>query len=218
MNAMLSHERVWAAIDALAARKGLSPSGLARRAGLDPTTFNPSKRIAADGRPRWPSTESLAKVLEATGAPLIEFVALISPQAAPVSPVEAALQTVPFAGLSDVGGAGFFDPSGCPAGEGWDEIPFPDMDGRRLFALEVSGNDRLPVYRDGDLVIVAPDVPVRRGDRVVVRQTGGGIDLHVLHRRTARTIELHPLAASGTIVVLDLAQVDWISRIVWASQ
>lgn len=92
---MLSHERVWAAIDALAARKGLSPSGLARRAGLDPTTFNPSKRIAADGRPRWPSTESLAKVLEATGAPLIEFVALISPQAAPVSPAEAAQQTVP---------------------------------------------------------------------------------------------------------------------------
>ncbi|HOV05280.1 MAG TPA: helix-turn-helix transcriptional regulator, partial [Kaistiaceae bacterium] len=30
---MLSHAQVWAAIDALAERYGLSPSGLARRAG-----------------------------------------------------------------------------------------------------------------------------------------------------------------------------------------
>ncbi|ODN69108.1 hypothetical protein A6302_03579 [Methylobrevis pamukkalensis] len=63
---MLSHDQIWSAVDALAARFGLSPSALARKAGLDPTTFNKSKRFAGDGRPRWPSTESLAKVLEAT--------------------------------------------------------------------------------------------------------------------------------------------------------
>ena len=54
---MLSHERVWAAIDALAARYSLSASGLAKRAGLDFTAFNKSKRQSVDGRPRWPSTE-----------------------------------------------------------------------------------------------------------------------------------------------------------------
>jgi len=64
---VLSHDKVWAAIDALASQNGLSPSGLARLAGLDPTTFNPSKRVAGDGRPRWPSTESLAKILAVTG-------------------------------------------------------------------------------------------------------------------------------------------------------
>ena len=74
---MLSHERIWSAIDALAARHGLSPSGLARRAGLDPTTFNKSKRNAADGRPRWPSTESLSKILDATNTGLDAFTALV---------------------------------------------------------------------------------------------------------------------------------------------
>ena len=64
----LSHASVWAAIDAIAAKNELSPSGLARKAGLDPTTFNRSKRIASDGRKRWPSTESIAKVLTAIDA------------------------------------------------------------------------------------------------------------------------------------------------------
>ena len=67
---MLSHDQIWAAIDSLAARYGMSASGLAKKAGLDPTTFNKSKRVSPDGRQRWPSTESVAKVLEATGATL----------------------------------------------------------------------------------------------------------------------------------------------------
>ena len=78
---MWNHESVWAAVDALAARHGLSASGLAKRAGLDPTAFNPSKRHGADGRPRWPSTESVAKILAATGETVETFVALSSPAA-----------------------------------------------------------------------------------------------------------------------------------------
>ena len=70
---MLTHERVWAAIDAIAASNDLSVSGLARQAGLDPTTFNKSKRRSADGRSRWPSTESLAKVMAATNTHLDLF-------------------------------------------------------------------------------------------------------------------------------------------------
>src|SRR5579871_999914 len=77
----LTHEQIWSALDRLAARASLSPSGLARRAGLDPTTFNKSKRVTADGRERWPSTESVAKSLAATGATLDQFVALISDDA-----------------------------------------------------------------------------------------------------------------------------------------
>ena len=60
---MLTHAQIWSAIDRLAARAGLTASGLARRAGLDPTTFNKSKRMTAAGRARWPSTESIAKAL-----------------------------------------------------------------------------------------------------------------------------------------------------------
>src|SRR5688500_1947890 len=80
---MWSHETVWAAIDQLAARHGLSPSGLAKKAGLDPTAFNPSKRHGADGRPRWPSTESIAKILAATGEPLEGFVGLARQRSLP---------------------------------------------------------------------------------------------------------------------------------------
>ena len=74
---LLTHEQIWSALDRLAARAQLSPSGLARRAGLDPTTFNKSKRVTADGRERWPSTESVAKALAAADASIDIFVELM---------------------------------------------------------------------------------------------------------------------------------------------
>src|SRR5215468_10864714 len=118
--AMLTHAQIWTALDRLAARAGLSPSGLAKRAGLDPTTFNKSKRITPDGRARWPSTESIAKSLAATGATLEQFVALISADQA--RPDADAVALVSFA---EAGVSGRFDDSGFPSGDGWDAIPFP---------------------------------------------------------------------------------------------
>lgn len=74
---MFSHTQIWLGLDRLAAARGYSPSGLARLAGLDPTSFNKSKRKSPDGKPRWPSTESLSKVLFVTGATLRDFITLI---------------------------------------------------------------------------------------------------------------------------------------------
>src|SRR4051812_50139543 len=102
-SAPLTHNQIWTALDRLAARAKLSPSGLAKRAGLDPTTFNKSKRITPDGRARWPSTESVAKSLAATGSTLDQFVALISESARP--PTEA----VPLIGFAEAGVGGYFD-------------------------------------------------------------------------------------------------------------
>lgn len=79
---MFSHKDIWSAIDLLAKNAQLTPSGLARRAGLDPTAFNKSKRFAADGRPRWPSTESLAKILEVTSTDIVTFAQLLAHQKA----------------------------------------------------------------------------------------------------------------------------------------
>src|ERR1700724_3067927 len=93
---MLTHSQVWTALDRLAERGGLSPSGLARRAGLDPTTFNKSKRITADGRERWPSTESLAKALAATNSPIDTFAQLIGDG-------PRAMQSVPLLGFAQAG-------------------------------------------------------------------------------------------------------------------
>src|SRR3954452_11491274 len=119
---MLTHDQIWGALDRLAARAGLSPSGLARRAGLDPTTFNKSKRVSSDGRLRWPSTESIAKVLEATGASLDEFMTLVAPR-----DIQYATRAVPLLGFAQAGAGGFFDDGGFPVGRGWDEVNFPDV-------------------------------------------------------------------------------------------
>lgn len=74
---MFTHDQIWYGIDQLASSRGLSPSGLAKRAGLDPTSFNKSKRVSPDGKPRWPSTESLAKVLSVTDATMSELIGMI---------------------------------------------------------------------------------------------------------------------------------------------
>src|SRR6266568_4030734 len=125
----MRHEDIWRALDTLAAEYGLSASGLARRAGLDATTFNPSKRRMPDGRPRWPSTESLAKVLDATGASLESFTALVSGARALVSgaALRSVARRVPLIGLAQAGGEGYFDDGGYPVGGGWDEVGLPEI-------------------------------------------------------------------------------------------
>jgi phage repressor protein C with HTH and peptisase S24 domain len=212
---MLSHDRVWGAIDALAARYGMSPSALARRAGLDPTTFNKSKRVAGDGRPRWPSTESIAKILVATGARLEDFFGLPAGDGDRL-PVQ---RSVPLLGLAQAGAGGFFDEGGFPAGTGWDEVPFPvAATGEAVFALEVAGDSMLPAYRDGDILIVSRTATVRRADRVVVRTAEGEVMVKILHRQTAEAVELHSLNPDHPPRVLALASIDWMARILWASQ
>lgn len=213
---MLSHERIWSAIDALAARNQLSASGLAKRAGLDPTTFNKSKRLAADGRARWPSTESLSKILEATGTSLDSFTALVGGPS-PLRP-RAGVTTVPLLGFAQAGANGFFDDSGFPVGQGWDEIALPPGSEDAVYALEVSGQSMEPLYRDGDVVIVSPGSAVRRGDRVVARTRGGEVMVKVLHRRTARTVELTSINPDFPPRQFAVEEIEWIARILWASQ
>lgn len=70
----MTHNDVWYAIDKFANMHKMSCSGLARCSGLDPTTFNKSKRWSKYGQPRWPSTGSIAKILTATGSTLEDFI------------------------------------------------------------------------------------------------------------------------------------------------
>lgn len=212
---MLSHQQIWAAIDALAARYKMSPSGLARRAGLDPTTFNKSKRVGADGRLRWPNTESISKILDATGADIEEFMALTREGAVTAS---VQMRSVPLIGMAQAGAGGYFDDAGFPVGSGWEAISFPDTRDEHAYALEISGESMLPLYRDGDIVIVSPSSSVRRGDRVVVKTRDGEVMAKVLSRRTARTVELHSLNPEHDNLALLVESIDWIARIVWASQ
>jgi phage repressor protein C with HTH and peptisase S24 domain len=210
---MLKHADVWKAIDRLAREHGYSASGLARRAGLDPTTFNKSKRVTREGKLRWPSTESVAKVLTATGASLSEFVSY-------VSDAEGAgvYRNIPLIGFAQAGAAGYFDDAGYPTGGAWDEIPFPGLGDPHAFALEISGDSMEPVFRDGDTVIVSPQANIRRGDRVVVKTKDGEVMVKLLLRQSARKIDLQSLNRQHEDRSLNVDDVEWISRVVWASQ
>ena len=210
---MLRHGDIWRAIDRLAAAHGLSASALARRAGLDATTFNKSKRMTAQGKPRWPSTESVAKILRATNTSLAEFVALVGDDAG-----QALAQRIPVIGHAQAGQQGFFDDAGFPVGTGWDEVLFPHVGDPHAYALEVSGDSMEPVYRDGDLIVVSPQAAVRRGDRVVVKTTEGEVMAKQLLRQTANRIELTSLNASHDDRTVPLDQLAFMARIVWASQ
>jgi phage repressor protein C with HTH and peptisase S24 domain len=208
----LSHTEIWTAIDALAKRFEMSPSAMAKMAGLDPTSFNRSKRGDGEARPRWPSTESLAKVLEATGVGFSEFAALTE-RVRPPNP-----RAVPLIGFAQAGAEGVFDETGAPIGSNWDEIDFPGLGDEGVYALEIAGDALAPVFRDGDRILVSPSVEPRRGDRVVVRTTGGELLIKELARVTARSVELTSLIRDGQDRALDLAEVVWIARILWASQ
>jgi phage repressor protein C with HTH and peptisase S24 domain len=197
---MLTHAQIWSAIDRLAARAGLTASGLARRAGLDPTTFNKSKRITAAGRARWPSTESIAKALVATETALETFVGLIDGGGG------GAARPVPLIGLAEA------RTGACR------EIAFPMLNAEDARALQISGRAMEPAYRDGDIIVVSPSAPLRRGDRVVVRTKTGEVLANELKRRTAKSIELKSLDGEHADRTLPTADVAWIARILWVSQ
>ena len=208
---VLTHNQVWTALDRLAERAGLSASGLAKRSGLDPTTFNKSKRITGDGRERWPSTESVSKALAATNSSIETFVQLIGDSAR-------SQQSVPMLSLAQAGSGGHFDDSGHPAGKGWDEVALPSSGDEHAYALEISGDSMKPAYRDGDIIIISPGTAIRRGDRVVVKTSGGEVMVKELKRRTTKTLELQSINPAHADRTLDADEVAWIARIVWASQ
>jgi phage repressor protein C with HTH and peptisase S24 domain len=208
----LTHDQVWRALDLLAQRNNLSASGLAKRAGLDPTAFNKSKRIAPDGHQRWPSTESIAKCLEATNTSVEEFSALLGSRG------ERPGVVLPLVRLDEAAQPKMFDETGLPGEKGWDELNFPAIQDQQAFAIEVTGDGLMPFYRDGARLVVAPTETVRAGDRVVIMLHDGRLMVRELRRQTARALELRSFAPAAEDESVSVRDVAWMSRIVWASQ
>lgn len=221
---MLSHSRIWDAIDRLAHRRELTTSGLAIRSGLDSTSFNKSKRTGADGRLRWPSTESIAKILEATDTSFEYFLGVDMKLKAHSQKGDVIFpdgtQGIPLIGFAQAGAGGFFDDSGFPAGQGWDVVDFPVGFHSRpgIYALEIQGESMQPLYRDGDVIIVEPAAQIRRHDRVVVRTKDGEVMAKILLRHTPAKIELLSLNPEHPNRTFDLDELEWMARIIWASQ
>ncbi len=217
---MLTHENIWHAIDRLAAAFGYSASGLAKQAGLDPTSFNKSKRFSPEGKPRWPSTESVSRVLEATGATMSDLLAMMDGDA-PLSALPGKTGHIPLIGFAQAGARGYFDEDGYPRGDAWDQVKFPDTDASDLeatYALEISGDSMEPLYRNGDVLVVSRDAAVRKGDRVVLRTVKGEVMAKELARKTSAKVELKSLNPEHADRTLPMADVAWIARILWVSQ
>ena len=208
---MLSHAEIWGALDRLATKQSISPSRLARDSGLDATSFNKSKRITSSGKPRWPSTESISKVLRTVGMDFEDFACMAKNKGA-------SGPAIPVIGLAQAGDEGYFDDAGFPCGGSWEDVRVPGELDENVYALEIAGDSMDPVLRAGDKVLVAPNATVRRGDRVVVKTLGGEVMAKELRKLTDSLIELTSLNPDYEDRTLPRKDVQWIGRIIWVSQ
>jgi phage repressor protein C with HTH and peptisase S24 domain len=208
---VFAHHDIWRAIDKLAAARGLSVSGLARRAGLDPTTFNKSKRVTRGGKPRWPSTESVSKVLQSVEASISEFAALLADEA------PMAMGRLPLIDLESLRAGDKIDGMGIPAGPQRDAMSWPQLDDPQSYAVALTDSKLAPPFRSGDVLVVSPREQARRGDRVLLKTSAGDVLAMQIARLTADHVELVPIDG-GPSRTLAVGEVAWMHRIVWASQ
>ena len=216
---MLKHEEIWRAIDHLAALHRLTPSGLARRAGLDPTTFNKSKRTAKGGKERWPSTESVAKILNATGASMAEFIGLMEGDTpSPKGNGGAGVRTIPLLPLGETLPDGLFDQSGRLVTGMLERIEAPDIGDADAFAIRIVGIGYQPTYRSGDVLIAAPTAAPESGSRALLVLSDGSVVLREVLHRTGDEVIVRPVNKSGEVDVLRAGGVLSMARILWARQ
>lgn len=207
---MLTHTSLWLAIDRLAASQGLTPSGLARKAGLSATLFNPSKRIK-NGRPRWPSTESLAAILKATQCSLADFVALIEAK-------QRMKSQIPLFTLTQAANNILFDQGGRACKDLGDFMPLPAAYDEGAFALEIDNETLAPFYPKGCRLILSPTEKPRRGEAVGVRTAQGTLLIKKLNREGILKIELGALIEGEPPLTLPRHDIIWMHRILWISQ
>jgi phage repressor protein C with HTH and peptisase S24 domain len=212
---MLTHDQIWRGVDRLALRNGLSPSGLAKRAGLDPTTFNKSKRVTPDGKQRWPGTESLSKILDATQTSMAEFVTLIDdvPRAPPRA-LELKLKSIRLSKVSD----DTFDKSGFPGEGEWEDVEFPSIDDPRAYLIELDKDIGQDFCRPGSLLVVAPSNSVRRHDRVMLKLRSGDLTFGTVKRKTAQQYTIVQSRNGDSEFTMGAKEIAWIVRIIWVSQ
>ena len=193
---MLTHRQIWAAIDALALRFDLSVSGLAKKAGLDATTFNKSKRLTGDGKERWPTTESLSKILVATQTSLDEFIRLM--------PYEEGQDSNP----------GF--------GEEEQKAILPDSfltGGPNDYLYLQDFEDYMePLYRAGDQLIVSIREKFKEGDRIVVKLNDGRVIPGIFKKKDKSGVKISALNIEVESLDFSHDDIDWLAKIFWVSQ
>lgn len=208
----MKQEEVWRGIDHLADEIGVTPARLAKMAGLDQAVFSAGRRKRPEGGLRWPSMDSLAKVLDVADISLGDFVNYMYG-----NPDTKAGFRLPVQTLTNAGDADQYDMDGLPTGRAWDRVAFPDVQDPDCFGVIVDCDDYEPVYRQGDMLVCAPGVSVRRGDRVIYRRTDAGLEVGMLMRQTPFTVDIAGPDAQN-IETIPAQDISWITRIAWARQ
>ncbi|MDW3204481.1 MAG: S24 family peptidase [Alphaproteobacteria bacterium] len=203
---------IWRGIDRLAADQGITPARLAKYAGLDQSVFSAGRRRNAKGDLRWPGLESLARVFRVTNISLSDFVGYMH-----ADPASRSAFRIPVLPIDKAARNEHYDEDGFPTGGGWDRMEFPDVQDRRCFALKIDSDDHLPIYRPGDILICAPGMSLRRGDRIVYRRGEMGLSIAALVRQTPFRVDLASLDGTETDT-FPAQEISWITRIAWARQ
>ena len=207
----MRYEQVWNAVDNLAKVNGLSPSGLAKKAGLDSTTFNKSKRIRNDGNKRWPSLESINKIITACNISFDQFYSL----GVDGSNVEVQ-SIIPYTRASKLGMNVNLNKKELDTAL-WEKIRFPDSKDN-IYAINLDTNDFEPYYPMSTMLIVSKNSEIRSGDKVVIIMQNEEVLVKQFIKRTARTIELKDICLKGKETDVKIGDVKLINRILWASQ
>ena len=199
---------IWQGIDNLARSRGLTPSGLAKLSGLNPTTFNKSKRMTISGRRRWLSAESLNRVLKATNISFLEFMALCGRDEQGGNREISVFKTdKKHIRLNE---------NGFPK-DGTAHIKFPNVAEKDIFALEVASDSFYPFYRLGDFLIVAVGADFDRGNRVVLKQEQEPFRICEFLSETFSGVYLKNLVTKEELFIKK-EDITLIGRILWAGE
>lgn len=177
---------------------------------MDATTFNKSKRTRPDGKKRWPSLDSLNKIIEVCNISFDEFFALAGNENE-----DKIIHSIPY-----------IECSRLLEGEKticidfrknkWQRIRFPDGHDN-LYALDINTDQFAPFYRNGTLLILSQESEIRRGDRIAVFMSDNSIVIREFVHRTATTLELKDILSVDKTSV-NVENIRIVHRIVWASQ
>ncbi|KDE19355.1 transcriptional regulator [Acetobacter aceti 1023] len=214
---MIPAERIWHALDTLAQERGMTPSGLARAAGLDATTFNPSRRQTGNGVWRWPALPSLLRALDVLRVSLAQFEAkawgYAPSDTAAESHTPRFMRCLPLSWLQQ---EGVLDSAGLPAGGLWEqEETFFTLSSPSAYMLRVDTESMEPTLRLGCSLVVQPALCPRGADRVVLIRPGHPPVVGILQEKPVPAIQPFGRSALEPVPAPEVG--IWLHRIVLIS-